>query len=162
MKKLSYALIFLSIAITVVFVALTLTVFSQSAAGEDTFTIKVDNEVQKELSFEATNLKPGEPKEFTLYLKSELGGNYNVRLDFVESEIGQLKQFITVQVETEGFTAEENLLLLLTGDGIDFDCEISTQEAREVKIRYLLDASVGNEAQGEKTKFDLAISLSQK
>ena len=161
MKKLAYILIIVLIVGTIAGVATALANRSNAAAGSETFTIEVDGQKRHELKFEATDLRPGVTKEFTLYVKSEMGGEYTVKFDFKDSDTGRLNDYISVMIESDDYN-EVGKLTELFGRGVKFGCKVEPKSSTGIKIKYFLDRDVGNEAQGEIADFDLTVELVQK
>ena len=111
---------------------------------------------------EGLNLKPGEVFEYTINIKCELEGHYNIKLSLSELRHGGLEQFVDTQITYESGTANGNLLDLLnkTDEVISYDCMLSLFKPQSIVLRYSLPESVGNEAQGKFADFKVVIDAS--
>ncbi len=115
----------------------------------------------KTLEFENLCLIPGEECEYVVELEAESVKQYDLTLDFAETEEGTLKHFARVRIIANGEILYDDLLATA------FDSELPTlpvdfyeEKNTELKILYYLPLDVGNEAKNAQAIFDLLLTAS--
>lgn len=112
---------------------------------------------------EGLNLYPGAYKECKLVFDAAVDGEFVISLAFKETEVGTLREFINVEIACQNVKIEKSLLEL-------FDEYSKTEKTQQVKValkkgesttlsvRYVMPDTVGDEAQGATSKFNLVYS----
>ena len=136
------------------------------ATVEDTSVIRVSlNENESEaVGFENLALVPGQSCEYTLKLKRGSEPEYDLTLDFVETEDKNLKKFARVQILSgEEIVCDELLETVLDENKtIVLPVNFSEQQNTELKVKYYLPLEVGNEAKNAEALFHLRLTASNK
>lgn len=131
-------------------------VFSKKSL-EPIIEIKSEDEIHKTLSIKALNLSPGENKKYTIKILNRSGSDYNFSLEFVQKGEGRLYNFIDVEMSMGDKTVKRSLKDLFEGEIVKFEKE----KSKEIIIKYILPETVGNEAQGAQTSFDIELTISR-
>ena len=124
-------------------------------------TVSSEGVTESTLSVRNLRLNPSESKEYSINLVCEASGGFDVTLDFVEKADGGMKPFVNVTVKCDGeLLYEGSLTALLDGDEvIVFEAELHATEPRVISICYSMPRSIGNEAQGTYSDFDLYLKV---
>ena len=126
----------------------------------ETVTVSVDGKVEKTLTIDGLNIYPGEKRECIVFLKSELTGAYNATLNFEEKENKGLKDFIDVEVYLgDQLVYTGNLVELLSDHTVKFEVALDNELANQLKIVYIMDVSVGDEAQETTVSFYVKLKI---
>ena len=108
------------------------------------------------LEFSAGGLKPGDVREYKINLKGKSAGIYTLKLDFVETDNGALKNYVDVALQYGGKSFTYKLSELLEGKTVSFECHIGTK-ATVIELIYSIPQDIGNEAQ--KATCDFKVNL---
>lgn len=109
-------------------------------------------------------LSPGISKEYDVNLICEASGVYFVHLDLQENHDGGMKEFVNVVIEFDGEKVHEGPLTELLDDGLVVETT-ATLEAEEpvlITFRYSMPVTIGNEAQGTTSEFDVHVIIEKK
>ena len=156
----SVALTLLSLLI-IVGVGLTTYFLLHSERDADLIRLDLENEESQEIVFRALTLLPGGSRTYTLSLFCEVADEYDVTLQFSETEDRALKDYVYAKIEVGGETLCDRLLSDLFGEGATvFPCAFGSGESVDVKITYYMPEEVGNEAQNAEVDFELLITAS--
>lgn len=106
--------------------------------------------------FEALSLVPGEQCEYTVKLRGKKDTQYDLQLDFVETEEKTLKKFARVKILAEDQLLYDELLATAFEDEeLAVTVDFGTKENTELTIVYYLPLDVGNEAKKAEAIFEL-------
>ncbi len=134
------------------------------ATVDDTSVIRValDEGETEALAFENLALVPGASCEYTIKLKKGAQEEYNLTLDFVETEDRNLKKFAHVQILSSGEVVCDELLekVLDESETIVMPVNFKTNQNTELTVRYYLPLDVGNEAKNAEALFHLRLTAS--
>ena len=133
------------------------------ATEDDRTVIKVqlDEGQTQSVKFEDLSLTPGESCEYTIDLKKASADNYDLKLDFVETEEKTLKNFAFVKIiVNDEVVCDELLATVFENEEIVIPVDFSESKSTELKIVYYLPIEVGNEAKNEEAFFDLILTAS--
>ena len=161
-KKSYYLLTFIiSSVIAVTLVA----VFSIYFIGNRERPIKIykDEQIFEEIKVEFNNFNPGDEKKYTLKFKGVDDGKYSIDFDFVETEVGELKNYLDFVIKMNGEEVVDcPFIEVLSGErDINFELMISAREVVEFEICYRLPETVGNEAQNAEADFKFFILIKE-
>ena len=123
--------------------------------------VELDGGETEVLEFEALRLVPGSQCEYTITLKNGNTDQYNLTLDFKETEEKTLKRFACVKILANGEVLFDDLLATaFEQDGILLPVDFGENRNTELKIVYYLPLDVGNEAKNAEAIFDLQLTVS--
>lgn len=124
--------------------------------------VRLEDGKTESLAFESLMLVPGEAYEYVVKLEKFGASNYNLELDFVDTNKEKtLKNYARVKIMAGGEVICDELLadafekekIVLP---VDFDEEKNT----DLKIVYYLPIEVGNEAKKAEAVFELLLKAS--
>ena len=134
------------------------------ATEDDRSNIKVElSEGKTEtVEFENLSLVPGESCEYLLELKGINASEYDLKLNFVDTdEEATLKYYARVKIALgEEIVCDELLADVLESDDIVLVVDLAKQKSTELKIVYYLPIEVGNEAKNAEAVFELQLTAS--
>ena len=123
--------------------------------------VKLDEGKTELVEFERLSLLPGEECEYTVRLKRSDINKYEMKLDFVETEEGTLKNFARVKILSGGELVYDELLATAFEDEkITLSVDFAAEKNAELKIVYYLPLDVGNEAKNAEAMFELQFTAS--
>ena len=135
--------------------------WSSIATSEEAneITVHVEDSFMESVEFKDLVLIPGESCEYTIKLKGEAAKQYDISLDFVETEEKTLKNFAYVKI----ISADEVICDMLLADAFEDDSlvlpvDFSETKNTELTIIYYLPENVGNEAKNAEALFELHLS----
>ena len=113
----------------------------------------------KTVEFDCLSLIPGESREYTVILKSNVAGDYSLSIELNEESDGTLKSFAYAKIEADGEVICDALLAeLFSGDPLVLNARLSKKDSVTLKITYYMPIEVGNEAENASADFDMVIS----
>ncbi len=113
------------------------------------------------VAFENLSLIPGEACEYTVKLEKSGGDPYELKLDFVETKEGALKNFARVKLIANGETVcDELLATIFESEDITLSVDIGEKKNTELNIVYYLPIEIGNEAKNAEAIFELLLTAS--
>ena len=133
------------------------------ATEEERNNIKVelDGGETEVLEFEALRLVPGSQCEYTITLKNGNTDQYNLTLDFKETEEKTLKKYARVKILSEEAEVYDELLeTAFENEGIVLPVDFKQDLNTVLKIVYYLPIEIGNEAKNAEALFDLVLTAS--
>ncbi len=152
-KKITIALIALCLAMTVCGTTIYFVNKSDNDLSNKT-EINLNGDTAKELEVTLTDFYPGSTQTYEIKLKGNSADDYTVTINFRDDEkSGMLENYLTVVISTDKVSIEKSLKELLEGDEISLG-----KNASNIKIRYTMPESVGNESQGTTADFYIDIS----
>lgn len=129
-----------------------------------TIKLKEDGDTYKTIeNFSANGLHPGgAPKEYTINLTSSVRDSYIINLSFVETEEGELKNFVEVTITYGEDTQTYLLAELLDGETVTFEnVEVANGEDAVITVSYSMPSEIGNEAKGATADFDIMLTATR-
>ncbi len=133
--------------------------------SNDGDTIKLDITVNgaKSIEFEGLALIPGEQREYSVALRSDIPGDYVLNLDFVEEGTdNDLKHYVYARLRMgDEIICDERLSDLLDGEPLTVASYLSKKEGADITITYYMPLEVGNEAENATADFMISVSSSR-
>ena len=123
---------------------------------ENTIYVEDDEETVKQFKVSELNLVPGYSTEYVYTLLSNSGSDYNIQIEFINQQLGDLENYIIVEIIAGDQTITKTLDLLLI-EGL----YLSKARTDKLVIIYKMSLDVGNEAQGKEVLFDIEVSVSK-
>lgn len=120
---------------------------------QNNITINQNGETNELLKFDSLKLVPGESVEYDVNLQSSLNSDFVITLDFVNTKSGGLEKYMIVETSINGDTRTFSMLSLM--EGVDIVYNASLFADNQLKFRFYMPETVGNEAQGKFVKFDV-------
>lgn len=157
-KKMYQIIIFILAFVTIAGVVIAGVIYNERQNWEETVYLDENGVQNQSLSFSTPNLLPGESSVCKINIVSRANGNFHFLLDYVGLDEGTLNEFVRVVVCCDKWSEEYYLSDLVAGEKVEFDAECVEGQVKTVTIEYSIPSSVGNEAQGKKTSFDLSLS----
>ncbi len=156
-KEVRYFLLITSCVLILTGVLLLVYMLSASNRG-NIIDIDIGDSESKSLSFDGLYLLPGESQQYTLNLHTKEDGYHDITFEFSEDEFGELKNYLYVKITIGGRTLHDGVLSELLADEAEaIYYTMNSAYPEEVGIIYYMPESLGNEAQGTRTSFDLVI-----
>ena len=119
-----------------------------------------DGKTQSE-KFENLALIPGEACEYTIKLKKSEADQYQLKLNFVETEEKTLKNYARVKILAGDETVYDELMATaFENDGTVLSVDFAKEKNTELKIVYYLPIDIGNEAKNAEAIFELQLTAS--
>ena len=123
--------------------------------------VSLDSGDSKPIKFEALKLVPGDECEYTVKLVRGGADKYNLKMDFVETEDGMLKNFARVKIITGGNVVYDELLAdTIENENIMLPIDLKKEKSKELRIVYYLPLDVGNEAKNAEALVGLILTAS--
>lgn len=131
--------------------------YAEEEFDEKNLLVEADGVTENMIPIRDLRLSPTESKEYSVNLVCLASGKYEITLDYEETEDGGMKPFVDVIVQCNGIDVYEGTLTELLSDGkqIQFEGTLEAEEPTVVTVIYKMPGSVGNEAQGTFTDFDI-------
>lgn len=120
-------------------------------------TVSADGETTHVLNFENLKVLPGKAVEYVVNLQSSLNGDFIISLDFINVLSGGLENYVIVETEINGDKRKYSMTTLF--NDVDIVYNSALFQSNELKIKYSIPDSVGNEAQGKFVKFDIKLKV---
>ena len=164
MKNRSINLLIVSLLL-IAAMAVTLIVFLEKAKEDFPKNITVDGDGVTEsiLPVRDLSLNPTESKEYSVNLVCAASGTYVITLDYVEKVDGGMKSFVDVSVTCGDLLLYSGSLsdLLDTDTVLEMEGELKADDPLTLTFRYEMPKSVGNEAQGTYSDFDIDLKITK-
>lgn len=125
---------------------------------ESNIKLKKDGTVQKQLKIDLKGFYPGKEEDYTINLLTEDLRNLEGKMDFSNSNGGELQKFIFVKINSGDYEEIFKLEDLLTPE----KSVIFNITSDVIKIKYMMPIDVGNEAQGTGVFFDILLTVGRK
>ena len=165
MKDKSYYMLIVAILLLAT-IALMLFLFVHQADEkfEDSIMVEEKGITETLIPVKDLVLTPGAKKDYHVKLICEASGVYFIHAEFIESYDGGMKEFVNVFVELNGERVYEGCLAELLDDGIvvSTEGELHAKEPIDFSFVYEMPVTVGNEAMGTCSEFDVKISIEKK
>ena len=161
--KRTLAILTVSMAlISLMSICLTFFIKEDVPSLSETVVVSVDGVAEKTLTVDGLEIYPGETRECIVFLKSELSGGFDATLTFEEFEDDGLKSFIDVKVFISNAQVYEGTLEdLLSCKSVTFRVNLDNVTATQLKIQYLMDVNVGDDAQGATASFYVNLKINK-
>lgn len=123
--------------------------------------VSVDERNSETVKFEALSLVPGDECEYTVKLVKGGADKFDMKLDFVQTEDGILKDYARVKIIVQGNVVYDDLLAdTLANENIVLSVDFGEDKNTEFQIVYYLPLEVGNEAKNAEALFELILTAS--
>ncbi len=160
-KIITRVLLFGGSALILVGVALMILTGVTEANRDDEIEVNLAVEKTQVIEFENLSLVPGESCEYTVRLKGEHAKQYELYLDFVETEEKTLKNFAYVRIESgDEILCDELLATVFEQESIVVPVDFRQDRNTELTFVYYLPVEVGNEAKNAEAIFELHVTAS--
>ena len=149
--------------ISIISICLTLFIKEDVPSLSETVVVSVDGVAEKTLTVDGLEIYPGEKRECIVFLKSELTGSFDATLTFEEfGNDNALKPYVDVKVFVSNAQVYEGALEELLSSGeINFSVNLDNTTAKQLKIQYLMDVNVGNDAQDATASFYVKLKINK-
>ncbi len=128
----------------------------------ETITVSVDGVLNETLTVEDLEINPGEEREWNIFLKSHVGGEFETSVSFEELADNGLKQFVDVAVYYNDQTVYDGTLTdLLSGNTVSFNNELDESNSNVLKIIFKMPIETGNEAQNTTADFYVKVEIAK-
>ena len=115
-----------------------------------------DGTYEEEIAFELLCFYPGVEKGYTLAISAPETNEYTLTLDFNETQDGELKNYLDVEISCGEITVNRTLAALFAdGEVTQFVCALEKGEEVKIDISYSMPLETGNEAMGAEAFFDI-------
>ena len=131
---------------------------------EGGITVKADGVTESIIPVRDLQLNPTDQKQYEINLVCEASGDYYVSLDFEQTENGGMNPYVNVAVKSDGTEVFSGKLTELLDDDkiIQFEGRLYATEPLVITVIYEMPETVGNEAQGTYTDFDIHLEIVKK
>ena len=130
---------------------------------EESSVIKISIDVGEStpVKFEALSLVPGDECEYGVKLEGGNANKFDLKLDFIETGDGTLKNYARVKIVVKGNAVYDELLAdALDNENISLSVDLKEDKNTEFQVVYYLPLDVGNEAKNAEAKFGLMLTAS--
>ena len=159
-NKILFTIFIVASCICVAFFVMSIMVLNYTNAFEKEIIVDSENVTIEDMSIVNLALHPGESVEYHVSFKSRVSGKYRVDIEFIESENGDLKNFINVSiVDNETAIYDKGLNDALAGEGLSHNCQLEANKPYTLDIKYLMPKTAGNEAMGAKASFKVKFTI---
>ncbi len=126
----------------------------------ETVTVSSDGVAEETLTVQSLTINPGEKRECYVFLRSELEGDFSVKVTFDEISDYGLKPFVDVIVYCDDKAVYDGTLTdLLSGTAVSFLENLDAETPSVLKIQYKMPVETGNDAQGTTASFYIIIKI---
>ena len=162
MTRSNYVQVVLIVLSTLIIIGALLLSFLMSTDDDrNVIEVRLGDGSTESVKFESLGLVPGEKCEYTISLKGNKAETYELKLDFVENEGKELKNFARVNISANGEAICDELLSdVFENDDIVLDVDFNQNKNTELKIVYYMPLDVGNEAKNAEAVFELQLTAS--
>lgn len=123
--------------------------------------VQIDRGDSKPIKFEALTLLPGGESEYSVKLVKGGAAKFDLKLDFVESGEGTLKNYARVKIIVQDKVIYDELLAnTLENESILLPVDFREHKNTEFQVVYYLPIDVGNEAKNAEALFGLMLTAS--
>lgn len=158
-KLFQYILVFVIMTAIAVGGILLFNNLSMHEGLQENVVIKEEGVTSELLKFESLHMIPGESVEYSVNLQTSLYSDFIITLDFVNTTSGGLEKYVMVETDINGDVRTFSMLSLFEGVNIVYDAELF--ENNELKFRFYIPDTVGNEAQKKFVKFDVKLVVTK-
>lgn len=151
--KLSLLLVCVIAAVTVAGVIFSIILLSKPYLDLE-IRVNTNGETHKTLNISATDLSPGDERQYALKLLYGDKASYRINLSFIQGDGGALSDYITVDVAMQEQSKTSTLSQLLAGENVEF-----VGNGDVINIVYRMPKEVGNDAQGAKISFKIKLTV---
>jgi len=148
--------------VSVMVTGVTLVYYLQSNPQENferNVTLESEGVTEETFEFSALDLKPGDVIEYKINLNNATEDLYEVSLVFTEEKDGGLKEYVDVELQCGNRKVSKKLKALFEDSNpVKFDCKVGSGEIPVVYVRYIMQESVGNEAQDATADFKIVLT----
>ena len=125
--------------------------------------VQLDAGETETIQFERLCLIPGETCEYTVSLSGSHAKQYTLNFDFVETEVGTLKNYARVKIVANGtVVCDELLATAFERTDLALEVDFDAEKNPELSIVYYLPIEIGNEAKNAEALFELLLTASNK
>ena len=162
MSKIQLTRIILIVGSVLIIVGTLLTTWMLTTEEDrNNIEINLSDKTTEAIKFESLRLVPGEQCEYIITLKRDNADEYDLMLDFVETEEKTLKNYVRVKIIANVETVCDELLAdAFEKDNIVLPINFDEKKNSEIKIVYYLPIEVGNEAKNAEAVFELLVTAS--
>lgn len=130
--------------------------------SRDIINVEIGESGETAIDFSELTLNPGDSKEFTLSVGSELPGDCTMTIEFFENGDGVLKDYVYVVLEANGEELCDCSLTELFNreEPIELPCVMSKTEKFDVKVKYYMPLEVDNAAENADCDFVINLTVS--
>ena len=122
-------------------------------------TIEINDEITKNLNVDLKDIAPGTKTKYLINIEGLELSSFNVSLSFYEkNNPGTLSEYLTLSLTANDFNVTKSLKEILTNK----DTYELGNDVRQISLVYLMDESVGNEAQDTYANFYIDLKASKK
>ncbi len=122
-------------------------------------TIEINDEITKNLNVDLKDIAPGTKTKYLINIEGLELSSFNVSLSFYEkNNPGTLSEYLTLSLTANDFNVTKSLKEIL----INKDTYELGNDVRQISLVYLMDESVGNEAQDTYANFYIDLKASKK
>lgn len=158
-KLFQYILVFVIMTAIAVGGILLFNNLSMHEGLQENVVIKEEGVTSELLKFESLHMIPGESVEYSVNLQTSLYSDFIITLDFVNTTSGGLEKYVMVETDINGDARTFSMVSLFEGVNIVYDAELF--ENNELKFRFYIPDTVGNEAQKKFVKFDVKLVVTK-
>lgn len=122
-------------------------------------TIEINDEITKNLNVDLKDIAPGTKTKYLINIEGLELSSFNVSLSFYEkNNPGTLSEYLTLSLTANDFNVTKSLKEILNNKDI---YELGN-DVKQISLVYLMDESVGNEAQDTYANFYIDLKASKK
>lgn len=121
-------------------------------------TIEINDEITKNLNVDLKDIAPGTKTKYLINIEGLELSSFNVSLSFYEkNNPGTLSEYLTLSLTANDFNVTKSLKEILNNK----DTYELGNDVKQISLVYLMDESVGNEAQDTYANFYIDLKASK-
>lgn len=120
--------------------------------------LESEGDTVRDLAFSAEDFLPGDVKEYTLLVRGDAGGNFDMSFTCENVGEGKLWQYLDMEISYGSVKKEVAFAELFEGTELHFDVELEDGDTAEFAVRYKMPIETGNEAERQTADFILRLS----
>jgi hypothetical protein len=157
-KTLINLLIILSVLFAVTLTGILLYIADANNDFSDKMVIRSNGITEKVFEVTDLSLIPTESKDYEIELVSVLECEFIITLDYIQTTDGGLGEFVDVIIKVSDEVYYEGKLDdLFNTDSVLLKLYFESSETKTILITYKMDESVGNEAKGTFSDFEIKL-----
>ena len=154
-------LIFCTIALVLIAIVLTMYILDVNKSFNGRIVVRSDGKAHEILEVSDLSLLPTQSKDYEVELISLIEGDFDIMLDYKESDDGNLSTFVDVTIKVGDEVYYEGKLsdLFDSDNVVKFTIFLDKTEPQVIVFTYSMDSEVGNEAKNTYSTFVVDLTI---
>ena len=124
--------------------------FKKNTVLPNEITVTINEETTKNLKIDLEDIVPGSKKSYTINIDSKYFDEFNFSISFYElDDPGELSNYLSLSISANEFNINKSFKEVLNKNEVF----VLGPSVRKISLTYIMDESVGNEAQNTYANF---------